>query len=324
MGGRERPDPGTTRLAERNKETVKEHHEQRSKAKASKSKRGFVNPVFVLVSIAFILLSTPRPAAPASDLSSAAESIAKRLTADLSTAQEEELGRVIFVVPPVGLVFKLIKSGATLDAEYLLTRAPEKSGPGAFPMVIGAVRLTAVRQDKARAILLWSRVPPREGDDLVTPSRVTVLLLPTRDLAHHPGATASLTDQAFEIALGQVSGLRVVRFQREPQGEEAQRLLRTAGEIGLFVEPLILPDPGGIKVAVKTRSVLSGYTAATYAETIALAPHTAHSAPHTVQPAPVAPTQPSAEVPPAWRDPQIREETIPAAPAPRAKAEEAP
>ena len=301
---------------------MKEHHEQGSKAKASKSKLGFVNPVFVLVSIAFILLSTPRPAAPASDLSSAAESIAKRLTADLSTAQEEELGRVIFVVPPVGLVFKLIKSGATLDAEYLLTRTPENSGPGAFPMVIGAVRLTAVRQDKARAILLWSRVPPREGDDLVTPSRVTVLLLPTRDLAHHPGATASLTDQAFEIALGQVSGLRVVRLQREPRGEEAQRLLRTAGEIGLFVEPLILPDPGGVKVAAKTRSVLSGYTAATYAET--LAPHTAHSAPHTVQPAPVAPTQPSAEVPPAWRDPQIREETIPAAPAPRAKAEEAP
>ncbi len=288
---------------------MKDLLERGSRQRASISERGFVYPISVLASIVLILLSTPRPVAPASDLSSAAETIAKRLTADLSAAPEQELGRVIFVVPPVGLVIKLEKSEATLDAEYLLTRAPEKSGPGAFPMVIGAVRLTAVRQDKARAILLWSRVPPREGDELVTPSRVTVLLLPTRDLAHHPGATASLTDQAFEIALGQVSGLRVVRLQREPQGEEAQRLLRTAGEIGLFVEPLILPDPGGIKVAVKTRSVLSGYTAATYAETLALAPHTAHSAPHTVQPAPVAPTQPSAEVPPAWRDPQIREET---------------
>ncbi|MEE8242565.1 MAG: hypothetical protein V3R61_03680, partial [candidate division NC10 bacterium] len=137
---------------------MKDLLERGSRQRASGSKRGFVFSVFGLASIiiTLILFSSPRPAAPASDLSSAAETIAKRLTADLSTAPEEELGRVIFVVPPVGLVIKLEKSEATLDAEYLLTRAPEKSGPGAFPMVIGAVRLTAVRQDKARAILLWS------------------------------------------------------------------------------------------------------------------------------------------------------------------------
>jgi hypothetical protein len=194
----------------------------------------------------------------------------------------------------VGLVIKLEKSEATLDAEYLLTRAPEKSGPGAFPMVIGAVRLTAVRQDKARAILLWSRVPPREGDQLVHPTRVTILLLPTRDLAHHPGATAALTDQAFEIAFGQVSRVRVVRLKKEPQGEEAQNLLRTAGEIGLFVEPLVLPDPSGVKVAAKAN-----------------------------QPIPAQPSQPSTDRP-AWADPQVKEETIPRTSPLSAKAEEAP
>jgi hypothetical protein len=221
------------------------------------------------------------------------------------------LGHVIFVVPPVGLVIKLQKSAATLDAEYLLTRAPEKSGPGAFPMVIGAVRLTAVRQDKARAILLWSKVPPREGDELVTPSRVTVLLLPTRDLAHHPGATAALTDQAFEIAFGQVSRVRVVRLQREPQGEEAQNLLRTAGEIGLFVEPLVLPDPSGVKVAAKAGPPTSLPT-----------PRMARPGPPT-QPIPGPPSQPSADRP-AWVEPQVKEETIPRTSPLSAKAEEAP
>ncbi len=309
---------------------MKDLLERGSRQRASISERGFVFPTFVLASIALILLSSPRPAAPAPDLSSAAETIAKRLTADLSAAPEEELGRVIFVVPPVGLVIKLEKSEATLDAEYLLTRAPEKSGPGAFPMVIGAVRLTAVRQDKARAILLWSRVPPREGDELVTPSRITILLLPTRDLAHHPGATAALTDQAFEIAFGQVSRVRVVRLKQEPQGEGAQNLLRTAGEIGLFVEPLVLPDASGVKIAAKARSVLSGYTAGTYAEVVALGPPTslptpymARPAPRTTQPIPAPPAQPSTDRP-AWADPQVKEETIPRTSPLSAKAEEAP
>ncbi|MCZ6479986.1 MAG: hypothetical protein O6929_06255, partial [candidate division NC10 bacterium] len=302
---------------------MKDLPEQGSRQRASGSERGFVFSVFGLASITItlILLSSPPPAAPASDLSSAAETIAKRLTADLSTAPEEELGRVIFVVPPVGLVIKLEKSEATLDAEYLLTRAPEKSGPGAFPMVIGAVRLTAVRQDKARAILLWSRVPPRAGDELVTPSRITILLLPTRDLAHHPGATAALTDQAFEIAFGQVSRVRVVRLKREPQGEEAQNLLRTAGEIGLFVEPLVLPDASGVKIAAKARSVLSGYTAGTYAEVVALGPPMSLPTPRMARPAP--PSQPSADRP-AWVEPQVKEEVIPRTSPLSARAEEAP
>jgi hypothetical protein len=196
-------------------------------------------------------------------------------------------------------------------------------------MVIGAVRLTAVRQDKARAILLWSKVPPREGDELVTPSRVTVLLLPTRDLAHHPGATAALTDQAFEIAFGQVSRVRVVRLKQEPQGEQAQNILRTAGEIGLFVEPLVLPDPNGVRVAAKARSVLSGYTAGTYAEVVALGPPTSLPTPRMARPAPptqpipAPPSQPSADRP-AWVEPQVKEETIPRTSPLSAKAEEAP
>jgi hypothetical protein len=155
------------------------------------------------------------------------------------------------------------------------------------------------------------------------------LLLPTRDLAHHPGATAALTDQAFEIALGQVSRVRVVRLQREPQGEEAQNLLRTAGEIGIFVEPLVLPDPSGVRVAAKARSVLSGYTAGTYAEVVSLGPPTSLPTPRMARPAlptqpiPSPPSQPSADRP-AWADPQVKEETIPRTSPLSAKAEEAP
>jgi hypothetical protein len=70
--------------------------------------------------------------------------------------------------------------------------------------------------------------------------------------------------------------------------------LRAAGEIGLFLEPLLLPDPAGARLAAKARSVLSGQTTVTYADTVALAPRAAQPAPGPPPPSPevAVPTPP--------------------------------
>lgn len=276
--------------------------------KRSKPKPHFTIPVFLLLSLSLVVISTPRRlAADTSDLASAAGHIAGQLTADLSAAPEGP-GRVLFAIPPAGLVVKFEQPGARPDREYLLTREPEQPG-AAFPLVIGAARLTEVREEVARGILLWSEAAPRPGDRALPPPRITLFLVPASDLARHPGASASLADQALELALSREPRLRVVPLRGQPDPDELAKRLKAAGEIGLLLEPLLLPDPAGVRLAAKARSVLSGQTTATYADTVALAPRAA-------QPSPPPPAPPSARVsPPPEREP------IRMAPSPRIEAD---
>ncbi|MGH7370631.1 MAG: hypothetical protein ACREJK_02145, partial [Candidatus Methylomirabilales bacterium] len=201
---------------------------------------------------------------------SAADKIAEQFTADLSKGPDVG-GRVTFDIPPAGVVVKFDRSGARPDSEYLLMREPDKPRT-AFPVVIGAVRLTEVRDDVARAILLWSQTAPRPGDRVVHPPSITIFLVPTNDLARHSEASAPVVDQALELALSRKPRLRVVRLPGPPDADEVAKRLKAAGEIGLFLEPVLLPDPGGVRLAAKARSVLSGQTTATYAEALSLAP----------------------------------------------------
>lgn len=275
--------------------------------KGHKSKLGFSPLISLLIFLASLFIHPP-PAlsADASHLVSAADRIAEQFAADLSKGPEVG-GRVSFDIPPAGVVVKFDRSGARPDGEYLLMRDSEKPG-ATFPVVIGAVRLTEVRDDVARGILLWSQTAPRPGDRVVQPPSVTIFLVPASDLARHPGASASVADQALELALSRKPRLRVVRLAGPPDADEAAKRLKATGEIGLFLEPVLLPDPGGVKLAAKARSVLSGQTTATYAEAVSLAPAMA-------QPPPVPPTPPSEKpLPPA----------IPPAPTPPAKADVAP
>jgi len=275
--------------------------------KGHKSELGFSTLISFLIFLASLFIH-PLPAlsADASHLVNAADRIAEQFTADLSRGPEVG-GRVSFDIPPAGVVVKFDRSGARPDSEYLLTREAEKPGT-AFPVVIGAVRLTEVRDDVARAVLLWSQTAPRPGDRVVHPPSVTIFLVPASDLARHPGASATVVDQALELALSRKPRLRVVRLPGPPDADEAAKRLKATGEIGLFLEPVLLPAPDGVKVAAKARSVLSGQTTATYAEAVSLAPAMA-------QPPPVPPTPPSEKtVPPA----------IPPAPTPPAKADVVP
>jgi hypothetical protein len=251
------------------------------------------------------VIFTPTLAPAASDLSSAAGIIAERLAAELPTGQEGS-GRIVYFVPPVGLVAKFDRSGAHPDREYLLMREPE--GPKAgLPLVIGAARVTAVREEQARGVLLWSDDTPRPGDLLAPPSRVTIFLAPAYDLARHPEASPGLVDQAFELALSQQPRLRVVRTKGQPDPAELASQLKTTGEIGLLVEPLLLPDRGTIKLAAKVRSIFAGHTTATYAEALALAPLMA-------QPAPAPSTAPSAKLAPPPEKPEKKREAEAAPP----------
>ncbi|MFQ5657754.1 MAG: FG-GAP-like repeat-containing protein [Candidatus Methylomirabilales bacterium] len=274
-----------------------------------------------LLSVGFIVLMlsilTPRPARADSDLASASRDIADRLTAEIS-ATPEGAGKVIFVVPPVGLVVEFEGAGARSDREYLLTRQPEKA-EAAFPIVIGVVRLSALREEKARGVVLWAMSAPRPGDKLIPPSHVTVFILPAKDLAHHPDAPASVVDQAFEIALSREKKLRVVRLQSKPDPEELAKRLQIAGETGVLLQPIILPDPGGIRVAAKALSVLSGHTLASYDESVKLLPRIARPAP-----------PPSASPSPGFSPPsagqpgqQAPSQTVPA-PTPQAQEDTAP
>ena len=238
----------------------------------------FYNTVFFLLFVAcIILILAPHPAPAASDLTRATQEISDRLTAEI-TATPEGAGRVIFVVPPVGLVIEFERAGGHSNREYLLTRQPEKAKE-AFPIVIGVVRLSAVREEKARGVVLWSTSTPRPGDKLIPPDHVTVFILPANDLAHHPDASGPVVEQAFEIALSREKGLRVVRLESKPDPEQLVKRLQIAGETGVLLKPVVLPDPGGVRVAVKALSVLSGHTLASYDESIKLAPRIARPVP---------------------------------------------
>ncbi|MGH7377560.1 MAG: FG-GAP repeat domain-containing protein, partial [Candidatus Methylomirabilales bacterium] len=228
----------------------------------------------------------------------------QRLTADLSAAPEGA-GRVLFAIPPRGLVVKFEQRGARPDREYLLTREPEQPG-AAFPLVIGAVRLTEVREEVARGILLWSEAAPQPGDRVVPPPRVTIFLAPASDLARHPEASATLADQALELALSREPRLRVIPLPGQPDPAELAKRLKAAGEIGLLLEPLLLPDPAGVTLAAKARSVLSGQTTSTYAQVLSPAPRAAY-------PSPLPPTPPKAGLSPPPEKEAIR--IVPPAPA---------
>jgi hypothetical protein len=269
--------------------------------------------IFLLFLASLFIHSPPGLRADTSHLVSAADRIAEQFTADLSKGPDVG-GRVTFDIPPSGVVVKFDRSGARADSEYLLMREPEKRGT-AFPAVIGAVRLTEVRDDVARGILLWSQTAPRPGDRVVPPSSVTIFLVPASDLARHPGASATVVDQALELALSRKPRLRVVRLAGPPDPDDAAKRLKATGEIGLFLEPVLLPAPDGVKVAAKARSVLSGQTTATYAEAVALAPAMA-------QPSP-PPAPPAATLAPPPPVPE-KKEAIPPAPTPPAKADVAP
>jgi len=282
--------------------------------KGHKSELGFSVLVSFLIFLASLFIHPPPGlAADTSLLVSAAERIVEQFTADLSKGPEVG-GRVSFDIPPAGVVLKFDRSGARPDSEYLLMREPEKPGT-AFPVVIGAVRLTEVRDDVARAVLLWSQTAPRPGDRVVHPPSITIFLVPASDLARHPEASAPVVDQALELALSRKPRLRVVRLPGPPDADEVAKRLKAAGEIGLFLEPVLLPAPGGVRLAAKARSVLSGQTTATYAEALSLAPTVA-------QPSP-PPTPPSEKLvpPPEWTG---KKPVIPPAPTPSAKADGAP
>src|SRR3990172_3239226 len=114
---------------------------------------------------------------------------------------------------------------------------------------------------------------------------------------------------AFPVVIG------AVRLPGPPDADEVAKRLKAAGEIGLFLEPVLLPAPGGVRLAVKARSVLSGQTTATYAEALSLAPTVA-------QPSP-PPTPPSEKLvpPPEWTG---KNPAPPPAPTPPDKADGAP
>jgi len=277
---------------------------QEVRRKGHKSELSFGTLVsFLIIFLASLFIHPPPDlSADASQLVSAADRIAEQFTADLSKGPEVG-GRVSFDIPPAGVVLKFDRSGARPDSEYLLTREAEKPGT-AFPVVIGAVRLTEVRDDVARGILLWSQTAPRPGDRVVHPPSVTIFLVPATDLARHPGASATVADQALELALSRKPRLRVVRLAGPPDADEVAKRLKATGEIGLFLEPVLLPDPGGVKLAAKARSVLSGQTTATYAEAVSLAPTVAQPSPPPTPPSEktVPPAIPPAATPPAKAD----------------------
>src|SRR3990172_8645215 len=239
--------------------------------KGHNSELGFSVLVSFLIFLASLCIHPPPGlAADASQLVSAADKIAEQFTADLSKGPDVG-GRVTFDIPPAGVVIKFDRSGARPDSEYLLMREPDKPRT-AFPVVIGAVRLTEVRDDVARGTVVWSQTAPRPGD-------------------------------------------RVVRLPGPPDPDEVAKRLKAAGEIGLFFEPVLLPAPGGVRLAAKARSVISGQTTATYAEVLSLAPTVA-------QPSP-PPTPPSEKLvpPPEWTG---KKPAIPPAPTPPDKADGAP
>ena len=287
---------------------------QEVRRKGHKSELGFSVLASFLIFLASLCIHPPPGlAADASQLVSAADKIAEQFTADLSKGPDVG-GRVTFDIPPAGVVVKFDRSGARPDSEYLLMREPDKPRT-AFPVVIGAVRLTEVRDDVARGIVVWSQTAPRPGDRVVHPPSITIFLVPASDLARHPEASAPVVDQALELALSRKPRLRVVRLPGPPDADEMAKRLKAAGEIGLFFEPVLLPAPGGVRLAAKARSVLSGQTTATYAEALSLAPTVA-------QPSP-PPTPPSEKLvpPPEWTG---KKPAIPPAPTPPAKADGAP
>src|SRR3972149_5736706 len=149
----------------------------------------------------------------------------------------------------------------------------------------------------------------------VPPPSLTLFPAPANALARHPEASAPVVDQALELALSRKPRVRVVRLPGPPDADEVTKRLKAAGEIGLFLEPVLLPAPGGVRLAAKARSVLSGQTTATYAEALSLAPTVA-------QPSP-PPTPPSEKLvpPPEWTG---KKPAIPPAPTPPDKADGAP
>ncbi|MFQ5961974.1 MAG: FG-GAP repeat domain-containing protein [Candidatus Methylomirabilales bacterium] len=285
--------------------------------RAAASDVGFYNSVFFLLSLAsIILILAPHSAPAASDLTSATQDISERLTAEV-TATPEGGGRVIFVVPPVGLVVEFERPGAHSNREYLLTRQPEKAKE-AFPVVIGVVRLSAVREEQARGVVLWATTTPRPGDKLIPPDHITIFILPAKDLAHHPDASGPVVEQAFEIALSHEKKLRVVRLESKPDPEQLAKRLQIAGETGVLLKPVVLPDPGGVRIAVKALSVLSGHTLASYDESIKLAPRIA-------RPAPAPPPAPRASHQQGQQAQRPAEgQAVQTAPPPRAQADTAP
>lgn len=214
----------------------------------------------LLLAVACLVVWAPqaRAAQAATSLRGAMEGAVQALLADLFA--ERSSGQVVEVPRPGHLVVRFPDIAPPTDAEYLVLKPPEGAG---FPETLGAVRIVETRGPMARAVALWAEGGIKPGDEVVWPSRITLVLLPT-EAGDHPELTrqARPLDTWLELQLLTDRRLRVVRAET-PAGEELRRRrVQETREYGLTVAPLLVPEPDGVKVILRVRSLFTGQTLA--------------------------------------------------------------
>lgn len=214
----------------------------------------------LLFALAGLLVWAPQAGAAqaAPSLRGAMEGAVQALLADLFT--ERSRGQVVEIQRPGHLVVRFPDIAPPTDAEYLVLRPPEGGG---FPETLGAVRIAETRGPMARAVALWAEGGIKPGDEVVWPSRITLVLLPT-EAGDHPelARQGRLLDTWLELQFLTDRRLRVVRADT-PAGEELRRQrFQEDREYGLTVAPLLVPGPDGVEVILRVRSLFTGQTLA--------------------------------------------------------------
>ncbi len=164
----------------------------------------------------------------------------------------------------------------------------------------------------ARAVVLWSERTPGPGDQLVWPPRFTILLLPTEagDSPDLAGLVRHL-DRWLELELLTDRRLRVVRADQPAEERWRLKRFQEEREHALAVAPLLVPEPDGVQVVLRVRSMSTGQTLArrqgAWKTTMAqpASPHaSATPAPPTPYGAAIRPVQPEPAIKRAERGPE--------------------
>lgn len=199
-------------------------------------------------------------APPAPSLRGAMEEAVRVLIADLFVPRPA--GELVSIQGAGELIVRFPGAAPPSDAEYLVVRS-FRSGDGGFAQTTGAVRIAEVRGELARAVVLWSEGNLRPGDQLIWPSRFTILLLPTEagDSPELAGFARHL-DRWLELELLTDRRLRVVRADQPAQERWRVKRLQEEREYALTVAPLLVSEAEGIEVILRVRSIFTAQTLA--------------------------------------------------------------